>query len=98
MLTKKIGTVDRNADEAALRDVWYARVLLEQGHRIPIKVDLSDIATAGPNRPHGKTKFLPRLSLRSTALNPPSLRVLLNSRGCVSSAGYSRAMMFCLRA
>jgi hypothetical protein len=48
--TKKIRTVDRNPDESTLRDVWYARVLLERGHRIPIKVDLSDSATAGPNR------------------------------------------------
>jgi hypothetical protein len=44
--TKETGTVDRNADEAALRDVWYARVLVEQGRRIPIKVDLSNSATA----------------------------------------------------
>jgi len=50
MATKEIGTADRNADETALRDVWYARVLLEQGRPIPIKVDLSDSATARPNR------------------------------------------------
>ena len=54
MTTKETGTVDRNADETALRDVWYARVLAEQGRCIPIKVDLSNSATA-------------RLSLRSTA-------------------------------
>ena len=50
MATKEIGTGDRNSDETALRDVWYARVLLEQGHPIPIKVDLSNSATARPNR------------------------------------------------
>jgi len=50
MATKEIGTADRNADETALRDVWYARVLLEQGRPIPIKVDLFDSATARPNR------------------------------------------------
>jgi hypothetical protein len=48
--TKETGTVDRNADETALRDVWYARVLAEQGRCIPIKVDLSNNATARFNR------------------------------------------------
>ena len=50
MTTKKPGIADRNTDETALRDVWYARVLAEQGHRIPIKVDLSNSTTARPNR------------------------------------------------
>ena len=50
MTTKETGTVDRNSDETALREVWYARVLVEQGRRIPIKVDLSNSATARPNR------------------------------------------------
>ena len=50
MTTKETGTVDRNADETALRDVWYARVLAEQGRCIPIKVDLSNSATARLNR------------------------------------------------
>ena len=50
MATKEIGTGDRNSDETALRDVWHARVLLEQGRPIPIKVDLSNSATARPNR------------------------------------------------
>ena len=45
MTTKEPGTVDRNSDETALREVWYARVLVEQGRRIPIKVDLSNSAT-----------------------------------------------------
>ena len=35
MTPKEIGTVDRNSDETALRDVWYARVLAEQGYRMP---------------------------------------------------------------
>ena len=50
MATKEIGAVDRNAEETALRDVWYARVLLDQGRDISIKGDLSDSATARPNR------------------------------------------------
>ena len=50
MTTKETGTVDRNSNETALRDVWYARVLVEQGRRIPIKVDLPTIATEQPNR------------------------------------------------
>jgi hypothetical protein len=66
--TKETDTVDLNADETALRDVWYARVLAEQGRRIPIKVDLSNNATARNLEPHARIKFLPRLSLRSTAL------------------------------
>ena len=56
MTTKETGTVDLNADETALRDVWYARVLLEQGRPIPIKVDLSDTATARPNRASRRDK------------------------------------------
>ena len=59
MATKEIGTADRNSDETALRDVWYARVLLEQGRPIPIKVDLSNSATARLIEPHARTKFLP---------------------------------------
>ena len=50
MTTKETDTVDLNADETALRDVWYARVLAEQGRRIPIKVDLSNSATARLSR------------------------------------------------
>ena len=50
MATKEIATVDRNSDETALRDVWYARVLAEQGRRVPVKVDLPSSATARPNR------------------------------------------------
>ena len=50
MVTKEIGTVDRSSDETAMRDVWYARVLAEQGHRVPIKVDLPNSATARPNK------------------------------------------------
>ena len=56
MATEEIGTADRNAAETALRDVWYARVLLEQGRPIPIKVDLSDTATARPNRASRRDK------------------------------------------
>ena len=41
MTTKETGTVDQNANETALRNVWYARVLVEQGRRIPIKVELA---------------------------------------------------------
>jgi hypothetical protein len=48
--TKEIGAVDQNAEEIALRDVWYGRVLLDQGRHISIKADLSDSATARPNR------------------------------------------------
>jgi hypothetical protein len=48
--TKEPSTVDRNANETALREVWYGRVLAEQGRRIPIKVDLSKSATPRPNR------------------------------------------------
>jgi hypothetical protein len=48
--TKENSTVDRNANETALREVWYARVLVEQGLRIPIKVDLPTSAIARPNR------------------------------------------------
>lgn len=53
MTTKE---VDRNADETALRDVWYARVLAEQGRGIPIKADLSDRATARPDRASRRDK------------------------------------------
>ena len=50
MTTKGTGTVDQSVDETALRDVWYARVLAEQGRCIPIKVDSSNSATARLNR------------------------------------------------
>ena len=50
MTTKENSTVDRNANETALRNVWYTRVLVEQGRLIPIKVDLSNSATARLNR------------------------------------------------
>ena len=50
MTTKENSTVDRNANETALRNVWYARVLVEQGRLIPIKVDLPTSAMARPNR------------------------------------------------
>ena len=68
MTTKETGTVDRNSNETALRDVWYARVLVEQGRRIPIKVDLLPLRQSSLIELHGRTKFLPRLSLRSTPL------------------------------
>ena len=45
MTEKKTSTVDRNVKETALRDVWYARVLAEQGRDIAIKVDLPNSAT-----------------------------------------------------
>jgi len=47
--TKEPGTVDRSGNDTALRDVWYGRVLAEQG-RIPIRVDLPNSATPRPNR------------------------------------------------
>ena len=50
MTTKEPGTVDRNANETALREVWYGRVLAEQGRGIPIKVDLANSTTPRPNR------------------------------------------------
>ena len=64
MTTKELGTVDRNANETALREVWYGRVLAEQGRGIPIKVDLT-VQHRDLIEPHGRTKFLPRRSLRS---------------------------------
>ena len=59
MTTKETGTVDRNVDETALRDVWYARVLAEQGRCIPIKADLSNSATAPLNRASHQDKLFP---------------------------------------
>jgi hypothetical protein len=50
--TKETDALDRNAEEAALRDVWYTRVLVEQGRRIPIKFDLSTNASARPSSSH----------------------------------------------
>ena len=67
MATKEIGTVDRSSDETALRDVWYARVLAERGHRVAIKVDLPNSATTGLNKALGQDKVSARRSLRSIA-------------------------------
>ena len=50
MTPNESATVDRQANENALRDTWYARVLVEQGRRIPGKVELSNSATARPSR------------------------------------------------
>ena len=67
MVTKEIGTVDRSSDETAMRNAWYARVLAEQGHRVPIKVDLPNSATTGLNKALGQDKVSARRSLRSIA-------------------------------